>query len=238
MGADDAADIARILQRGLLPTAIPEIAGLLIAARYHTGGSGEVGGDWFDVLALPHGHVACVIGDVAGHGTGAAATMAQLRYAVRAYLLTEQRPGPVLEKLNRLAEWALPGEVATTMIAMFDAAGEEVRIAAAGHLPPLLTAPGRTEYVAIDAGPALGLNPDAEFTEAVTTVQEGQILVLFTDGLVERRGEPIDDGLARLARACDEEHDGELIDHLVATVPPPEGDDDLAVLTICRDGGV
>lgn len=207
-----------------------------ITTRYRAGGAADVGGDWYDVLDLPAGGVAVVVGDVAGHGITAATTMGHLQYAVRAYLLDETSPAALLERLNRLTQWALPGEIATAIVVVLDPDHEHARIASAGHVPPLLVAPGTASYVQIDNGPALGLTSDAAYDEVAHVLDETTML-LFTDGLVERRGESIDVGLARLARSSAESSAGDLLDHLLASVPDPSGNDDLAVVAVRRKDG-
>lgn len=227
-------DVARILQQGLAPVALPEVAGLDLAARYRVGGPGEVGGDWYDVLDLPHAGVAFVIGDVAGRGIPAATTMGHLRHALRAYVLEDDSPASVLRRLNRLAQWILPGEVATAIVAIVDPDNERVSIASAGHPPPLLIAEDTSEYLEVQGGPALGLSEKAEYVDTVRPL-DGCALLFFTDGLVERRGESIDDGLARLASTTrSKPWNSRFLDDLLAEVPDPDGADDLAVIAVRR----
>ena len=214
--------------------ALPEVPGLSVDARYRVGGHGEVGGDWYDVLDLPGAGVAIVIGDVAGRGIPAATTMAHLRHGLRAYVLEDDSPGSVLRRLNRLAQWILPGEVATAMVAVIDPRIATVTVASAGHPPPLLIDGGRADYLALDGGPALGVAPDPTYPEA-TFAADSAAMLFFTDGLVERRGESIDDGFARLAAACtSRQWSPGFLDHLLAEVPDPAGADDLAVVAVRR----
>ena len=233
----DAGDVARILQRGLAPPAVPEFDALVISARYRAGGHnqvGEVGGDWYDVLDLPDAGVAIVIGDVAGHGVAAATTMGHLQHALRAYLVEDDSPSSVLCRLNRLAQWMLPGEIATAAVAVVDDANEQVTIASAGHPPPVIIKSGSAAVVALDIGPAVGVVPEPQYPETVLPL-ESATLVLFTDGLVERRGESIDDGLARLREVAAAPSDGTgLLDRLLDQVPDPNGNDDLAVVAFRR----
>ena len=230
-----AINVARTLQRGLIPQVATSVAGLHVTSRYLIGGLGEVGGDWYDVLELPGGGAAAVIGDVAGHGIGAATTMGELRHSVRAYLLDDRGPGTVLSKVSRLTQWLLPGEVATCLIAVFDAATDEVRLASAGHVPPLLLGDGWAEYVALQGGPALGVVDDATYPEMVQHLGDASLL-LFTDGLIERRGEAIDEGLERLAAASARYGgEGDFVDRLIAEVPAAGAADDLALIAVCRE---
>ena len=204
--------------------------------RYRAGGGADVGGDWHDVLDLPAGGVAVVVGDVAGHGVTAATTMGHLQHATRAYLLDETSPSAILGRLNRLTQWALPGEIASAIVVVLDSNNERARIASAGHLPPLLVAPGAASYLDLDNGPALGLTPDAAYAEAEHEMDDATLL-LFTDGLVERRGESIDVGLARLAAVSAQAPQADLLEHLLHHVPDPSGNDDLAVVAVRRRDG-
>lgn len=226
-------DVARILQEGLAPRAVPVLDGLEVAARYRAGGGADVGGDWYDVLDLPGAGVAVVVGDVAGHGVTAATTMGHLQHALRAYALEDDSPGAILRRLNRLTQWALPGEVATAIVVVLDPDNERARIASAGHLPPLLIADGGTAYVDLDNGPALGVTAEAVYAEVEQAMGDATML-LFTDGLVERRGESIDVGLERLARSSAGATRDQLLDVLLSAVPDPDGTDDLAVVAVRR----
>ena len=231
--AQSALHVARTLQRGLAPSEIPPIEDLHVAARYRTGGQGEVGGDWYDLLTLPNDRVAVVVGDVAGHGVGAATTMGHLRHAARAYLLEDGDPATALARLNRLAQWILPGEIATVVIAVFPAGRSHVELTSAGHLPPLLLLDGGGSLLDLPRAPALGVTPDPSYVTTSQAFDRNAMLVLYTDGLVERRGEPIDDGLERL-RATAAAHGAvdDLCDRLLAGIPEGPHDDDLAVVTV------
>jgi chemotaxis family two-component system sensor kinase Cph1 len=217
----------------LAPRAVPVLEGLHVSARYQAGGGADVGGDWYDVLDLPGAGVAVVVGDVAGHGVTAATTMGHLQHAVRAYLLDDDSPASLLARLNRLTQWALPGEVASAIVVVVDPDNERARIASAGHLPPLRIAGEAASYVELENGPALGVTADGIYAE-VEHVLDDTTMLLFTDGLVERRGESIDVGLSRLAQASTEVSGDALLDHLLKTVPDPGGQDDLAVVALER----
>ena len=234
--AADNAAVARTLQQGLTPDRLPALAGLRAAGRYRAGGVGDVGGDWYDLLDLGADGVAVVIGDVAGRGIAAATTMAQLRFAVRAFLLDDRAPGSVLSRLNRLVAWLLPGEVATAVVGLIAADHSRVTFASSGHPPVLWLHGDMADYADVTAGPALGLQPDTAYEDAVLPLAPGSGFLLYTDGMVERRGEPIDDGLARLAAAAATVHaDTAFVDMLIDEVAPLEGGDDLAVLAVVRD---
>jgi serine phosphatase RsbU (regulator of sigma subunit) len=227
--------VARILQRGLAPDAVPNLEGMTVTARYSTGGIGEVGGDWYDVLCPPGDGVAIVIGDVAGQGIGAAASMGQLRHGARAYLLEDQSPAAVLTKLNGLIRWLLPKEVATAVVACVGPDRSAVTVASAGH-PPVMWLGGRGgEFLDMARGPALGLKAAPDYADTQFSLAPGDGLLLYTDGLVERRGETIDDGLARLAAEVRRTvPDPALLDRLIDSVPGASAGDDLAVLAVLR----
>lgn len=230
----EAADVARMLQKGLAPEVVDNVTGMSVQARYRAGGLGDVGGDWYDVLELPGGGAAVVIGDVAGHGITAATTMAHLRHSARAYLLEERSPGAVLDRLNRLTSWLLAGEIATAIVAIFDTGRDDVRIASGGHLPPLAVSGPAADFVALQGGPALGVSAAATYADT-THPLDGAALLFFTDGLVERRGETIDAGLARLAEATARRAGSDdLLDQLIDEMLPSQIEDDLAVLLVRR----
>jgi serine phosphatase RsbU (regulator of sigma subunit) len=206
-----------------------------VAVRYVPASSqAEIGGDFYE-LAMLDGRLALAVGDVAGHSLHAATVMAELRHATRAYLAEGHPPGAVLDRLNNLMTRLIPGEVATMCLLMIDLPSGRARLANAGHPPPLLCHPdGTTEYL-VHRSPLLGLpaphEPDRELT-----IPPGATLVLFTDGLVERRGEHLDLGLATLARVAarvDPDLE-EYCDRLLEEVGPRTPDDDIAVVTLRR----
>jgi PAS domain S-box-containing protein len=226
---------ADVLQRSFVPERLPEIPGVQLAARFIPGGAGvEVGGDWYDVLEIGDGSIGLAIGDVAGRGVQAAAVMAQLRNALRAYVFEPHPPAIVLERLNSLA-WTLERNVMATLIYLvFDPSSGRVRFANAGHLPPLEAKPdGSTLYLEEGRSLPLGARPATSYSEAEHVLEPGSTLILYTDGLVEKRRTSIDDRLALLARSSKAEHDGleDLCDQLLAAVRP-SGEDDVALLAI------
>jgi anti-anti-sigma factor len=192
---------AGALQHSLLPSALPAVGGLEMAARY-VPGSGHVGGDWYDVFVLPSGEVGAVIGDVAGTGLKAAVIMGRMRSALRAYALQTTDPAEVLDRLDHKMRHFEPQSMATVLYAVFTPALDQVRISCSGHLPPLLAAPGQPA-VAVEVFPDLliGVPGTAPRRTTTVTVPAGGLLCLYTDGLVERRDRPIDDGIARLSAA-------------------------------------
>ncbi|MFF4172204.1 PP2C family protein-serine/threonine phosphatase [Streptomyces sp. NPDC001744] len=195
-------DTAEILQRAML-TDLPAVPGLRMAARYLPAGKGmNVGGDWYDAFLHPDGTLTTVIGDVTGHGLDAAVLMSQLRHALRAYALQGHSPGALLTLLHDLMRSLQPGLSATALVAQLRPASPEVVWATAGHLPPLLRTPDGTVHVLHDRGGfLLGLPVDQTVRDHHLTLAPGSSLLLYTDGLVERRARGVDPGIRRLAAA-------------------------------------
>jgi phosphoserine phosphatase RsbU/P len=190
------------LQRSLMPSALPAVSRLEMAARF-VPGSGNVGGDWYDVFALPSGSVCAVIGDVTGTGLNAAVIMGRMRSALRAYALETEDPADMLERLNRKMGHFEPDVMATVLCAVIPPSLEEVRISCAGHLPPLLAPPGQpAEVVKVAADLPIGLATPRPRRVITAHFPPGAVLCLYTDGLVERRDRPLDDGIARLCAAA------------------------------------
>jgi Stage II sporulation protein E (SpoIIE)/GAF domain len=192
---------AAALQRGLMPSALPTVPGVQIAARY-VPGIGVVGGDWYDVFVLPSGELGVVIGDVAGSGLAAAIVMGRMRSALRAYAMETTDPAEVLDRLDRKMQHFEPGALATVLYMVLDLALDRVHLCSAGHLPPVTAVPGEAGELA-DIAPGLMIGVDPRSRRLVSTVKiaHGAVLCLYTDGLVEWREFPLDDGLARLCDA-------------------------------------
>jgi phosphoserine phosphatase RsbU/P len=192
---------AAALARSLLPETLPDVPGLDMAARYIPG-NGDVGGDWYDVFLLPSGELCAVMGDVAGTGLDAAVTMGRMRSALRAYSLESRDPADVLSRLDANVQAFEPGTIATVCYAVFDLDLEHVRISSAGHLPPVVAMPGEAAGLATIRSDLL-IGATTDFTRHTTTLafRPGSVLCLYTDGLVERRGMFLDDGLDALCAA-------------------------------------
>ncbi|MDO0909448.1 SpoIIE family protein phosphatase [Streptomyces sp. DT2A-34] len=193
------AALARGLQQALLPRRLSQHPLVETTGRYLPGTQGmEVGGDWYDVVAAGDG-LALVIGDVQGHGVQAAATMGQLRSAVRAFALGDRPPDEVMSGTNRLLIDLDAGLFASCCYIRLDPATGVAQAAVAGHLPPLLRRPdGRTHVVDLPGGVVLGVDPQAQYPVAELRMEPGAVLALYTDGLVERPGVDIDDGISAL----------------------------------------
>ena len=198
-------DLASTLQQALLPESLPRADGLEIAVRYLPAEGSAAGGDFYDAVELPGGRLGIAVGDIVGHGAEAAAAMGQLRSALRAYALEGRSPARLLQLLSRYADGVAGARGATLVYAVVDPAAREVRYAAAGHPPPLLVSSnGRARYLEGARGVPLDRALGHVYEDAVAAVPEGTTLVLYSDGAIERRGEPLDVGLGRLAEAAAE----------------------------------
>lgn len=232
-------NIAERLQRSLLPV-LPKVEPLQLAARYAASSTtAQVGGDWYDCFVVPNGDTALVIGDVTGHDLDAAVAMSQLRSMLRGIAVDRQEPPEAVLRRLDMANHTMYREATATCIYGLIRGGTdgpwELLHSSAGHLPPLLTAPdGRTRYLDAGSGLLLGMDPDAPRPSATDAIPAHSTLLLYTDGLIERRGESLDDAMERLRRcasdlACEplEVFCDELLIGLGA-----DSDDDIAVLAV------
>jgi serine phosphatase RsbU (regulator of sigma subunit) len=239
-------DLAEGLQRSLLTEpAQPDDA--QIAVRYTPAAeAAQVGGDWYDAFVQPGGSTMIVIGDVIGHDTAAAAAMGQVRTMLRtAAALTGMGPADVLRGVDLVMDTLRAGVTATAVVARLQPAGEgsgggaRVRWSNAGHPPPMVISPDGAVTTLARAGAdlLLGIDPATERVESEVTLDRGATLLLFTDGLVERRGQSIDDGLTRLrdtlrALAADAVSLDDLCDQVLARMLPPRPEDDVALVAV------
>ena len=192
---------AAALQRSLVPTALPVVPGADMAARY-VAGRGGVGGDWYDVFTLPTGELCVVVGDVAGSGLPAAVIMGRMRSALRAYALETRDPVEVLARLDRKMQHFEPDAMATVLYAVIEPGLDRMHICLAGHFAPVIAYPGRpTELASVATGLIIGVADPAQRPVSTVRIPPGTLLCFYTDGLIERPGEVIDDGLARLCQA-------------------------------------
>jgi serine phosphatase RsbU (regulator of sigma subunit)/anti-sigma regulatory factor (Ser/Thr protein kinase) len=228
---------ALTLQRSMLPTDLPAPSSVEVNRRYLPGSKLiEVGGDWYESMRLPGGRVALVVGDVAGHGVRAAVTMGRLRTAIHTLAMLELPPAETLQQLNELMQELGVREphFATCVYAIYDAVAGTCEVASAGHLPPLLVRPdGTNELLDLNTAPPLGVG-SGPIQSRTLTIEDGSLLVLYTDGLVEKRGRDIDEGLGRLREifgpgSADEPLE-ELCRATLAGVYADEHRDDIAVL--------
>lgn len=232
--------IAETLQRSLLPQTLPSVPGAVLGARYLPAASeSEVGGDWYDAIALPGGRLLLVMGDVSGKGLAAASTLGALRNAIRAYALEGHGPAEIAERVNRfvLAEPSRD-HMATLVLAVFDPVSGQLSWVNAGHPPPLtLGADHSPRFLDGARSVPLGVLPFPGYEEETAIVASGGAVVLYTDGLIERRGEHLETGMALLASAAaDGPLDADaLCDRLLAAaVPSGATSDDVALLTLAH----
>ncbi len=224
------------LQRSLLPARLPQVEGVELAVRYLPAAGLEAGGDFYEALALPDGAVGIAVGDVVGRGAVAAAAMGQLRSAMRAFGLVDDSPGVVLSRLSAYADTVGGAMAATAIFGRLVPGTGELRYACAGHpWPLLLHADGRVEYLKAGRGVPLGCLPDPAYGEATVTLEPGATLLLYTDGLTERRGEDVDAALDRLgtsAAAAVGMPLEELVDRAIAGAGPSAPADDVALVAV------
>jgi serine phosphatase RsbU (regulator of sigma subunit) len=231
-------EVATTLQRSLLPAALPSHPGARCAARYLPTSAGvEVGGDWYDAFELPDGTLALVMGDVTGHDVQAAGVMGKLRSALRAYALDGYGPGEVLTRLNQFVTMLHPNVMATCVYAIYAAEQATLTWTSAGHFPPLLAVPGQPAgYLqAHSAQLPIGALANSEYTDTVHMLPPGSRLLLFTDGLIERRGADLEDGMNELAEAARHAPPGAeaLCAHLLdVCLPDGTAADDVALLAM------
>ncbi|WP_431874808.1 ATP-binding SpoIIE family protein phosphatase [Amycolatopsis sacchari] len=200
--AQSARAAASKLQRSLLPAQLPLVPSLDFAARYVPGGRSIVAGDWYDVFTLPNGWMGIVIGDVVGHDLPAAVVMGRLRSALRAYSLEHTDPAEVLTRLDRKAQHFEPGMMATVLYGTLEPNFEKLYLSSAGHLAPVLASPGEpTEFAKLPTDPPIGAVREARRQTTEIDLPPGTITCFYTDGLVERRHAPLDQGLEALRSA-------------------------------------
>jgi serine phosphatase RsbU (regulator of sigma subunit)/anti-sigma regulatory factor (Ser/Thr protein kinase) len=228
---------ALTLQRAMLPTGLSAPSSVEVRHRYLPGSKLiEVGGDWYESIALPGGRVALVVGDVAGHGVRAAVTMGRLRTAIHTLAMLELPPAETLQQLNELMQelGAREPHFATCVYAIFDAVTGSCEVASAGHLPPLLVRPdGSNELLDVWPAPPLGVGT-GPIQSRTLRVEDGSLLVMYTDGLVEKRTRDIDEGINKLREIFTPESVGLPLEDLcratLASVYADEHRDDIAVL--------
>jgi serine phosphatase RsbU (regulator of sigma subunit) len=229
--------VAETLQRSLLPESIPTLESWRLSAHYEPAAGDNVGGDWYDAFELRDGRLILLLGDVAGHGITAAGTMAQLRNALRAQLFAGAAPAEALNQLNDFCVHMLPSAFATVIAALVDLGSGQVEAASAGHLIPYLTnsaahSIGKAVPAPIQVSPPIGV-PSATYAPSTFTVEPGHGLVMYSDGLVERRREGIDAGLNRLAETLGSA--GDLAaSRIWAAMVSGNVDDDVTIVTLHR----
>jgi len=237
--ATEQRSVTEIMQRALLPDELPALPGAHFSAKYLPGGSGvKMGGDWYDVFQLPSGRLGLVIGDVVGRGVLAASVMAEIRASLRAYLM-EGHPLPaVMQLLNELLVSMGRHRSATVAMLEIDFESGTVEGVSAGHLPPLIVSPdGEATFLEPAQGLPLGIRRGGDYRTRRYRIEVGSTVLLYTDGLVERRGEPIDEGLDRLraaARRAARNEDATFADRVYRELVEDGGalEDDVALLAV------
>lgn len=234
-GLDRAA--ASVLQRSLMPGALPKVTGVDFAARYVPGEAGGLGGDWYDVFGLPSGRLGIVIGDVVGRGLQAAVVMGRLRSALRAFALEEEDPAEVIERLDANVAHFEDNVMATVLYAIVEPSLETLTLSTAGHLPPVMARSGHpTALINVPVDLPVGVSVGPPRRTTTIELPPRSTLFLYTDGLVERRGQSLDVGLDALCEVVDADTDpeavcGTVMHRLVGGDPVH---DDVAMLVIRR----
>ncbi|MHB1539256.1 MAG: ATP-binding SpoIIE family protein phosphatase [Solirubrobacteraceae bacterium] len=234
--------LTELLQRTLLPQRLPTVPGMRFSAKYLPGQHGvRIGGDWYDVFSLSAGRLGFVIGDVVGRGIIAASVMAEMRAALRAYAMEDLEPAEMVTRLDALTTVMGRNRSATVAFYTLDIESERLCAASAGHLPGLLLpAHGEPRYVALASGPPLGFGRGHRYSQESFEFTPGSTLLLYSDGLIERRREPLDAGFERLLEAAQrsrhEDEDTALADRIYRSLLAGEiedaVEDDVALLSI------
>jgi anti-sigma regulatory factor (Ser/Thr protein kinase) len=234
-----ARDTSLTLQRSMLaPTELPTG----FAVRYEPAVSPlEIGGDWYDVLPVGDNHIGIIVGDCVGRGLAAAAVMGQLRSSARALLLTGAEPAMLLEQLDSVAKFIPDAFCTTVFVAILDTRSQTLSYSSAGHVPAVLAAPEVAPLLLTDAHSVpLAVHSDEPRQQATAVMVDGATLLLYTDGLVERRDESIDAGIARIVEVMDETIDlpvDAVADAMLAKLAPDAGyDDDVAIVLYRHQG--
>ena len=225
------------LQRALLPQVNPTIPQIEIASRYVAGAQGvDIGGDWYSVIGVDAERFAFVVGDVSGHGVDAVATMAHARFTLRAYLVDGDSPELALQKCSRQFDVTVDDHLITALVGVGNWRTGEFVVANAGHPPPLLASANQTDFISIPVGPPLGTGPSS-YKAATFSLASGSTLIVYTDGLIERRTEDIDSGLDRLVDVVGpivHEPVEDLVTQTLASLRDAAAADDIAVLALRR----
>jgi serine phosphatase RsbU (regulator of sigma subunit)/anti-sigma regulatory factor (Ser/Thr protein kinase) len=230
--------IARGLQRALLPSATINSTEVAVAARYEAGSDGlEIGGDWYDSFSLPGARIGLAVGDVVGTGLEAAAAMGRVRTALVALATQGSGPAALLMQLDEFVSGPNGSEFATACYAILDPSTGELRYASAAHPPALLVSPeGETRWLEAGRSLPLGSGRRPERTEAAIGIEPGSVIIFYSDGLVERRGESLSEGLARLeklARTYVDETVEALCDRIVTELEiGASGEDDTVIMCV------
>jgi serine phosphatase RsbU (regulator of sigma subunit) len=206
-----------------------------VGVRYRAGVEGiDVGGDWCDIVELGPCRVLLVVGDVSGRGLDTATTMASLHYSIRAYAREGDSPSTILSKLSKLVRLESDRQFASVLCGIVDVVGHRLTLANAGHLPPLVVADGHRQFVTTDTGAPIGVDDGRPYRETTIEVPPRSTVLAFTDGLVERRGETLDEGMDRLRITVPSAPASldRCLDELVDKMLTPASHDDTAILGV------
>jgi sigma-B regulation protein RsbU (phosphoserine phosphatase) len=225
-----------LLERSLLPSRLPKCPGLTFAVRFAPAEARTIGGDWYDLFVLPTGQLWIVVGDVAGHGVNAAVVMGRIRSALRAYAMLDTSPAHVLDLVERKVEQFEIGTYATIVCAVSSPPYDTLTISVAGHPPPVVAAPGQDPvFPEVEVSPPIWKSMNRARRSTTIALAPETVVAFYTDGLVERRGEPIDIGLARLKDAVStgtaDQVAANIMRKLVGNTVPT---DDIALLVVRR----
>ncbi|MFN2561567.1 MAG: PP2C family protein-serine/threonine phosphatase [Jatrophihabitans sp.] len=228
--------IAETLQHALLPQALPQVAGIETAVRYLSGTNGvDIGGDWYDLVPIDSARFFFVVGDVSGRGVPAGSVMGALRFAIRAFVSEGHPPDVVLESLRKMLDVVDDQHFATAVCGLADVERHEVTIANAGHPPPLCVTSDHAVYVDTPVGVPIGVASPHAYSSSSVTVPPGATLLIYTDGLIERRGENLNAGLDRLralATSAAALPVDAMLDTVVSEIAQGGLDDDTAILGV------
>jgi chemotaxis family two-component system sensor kinase Cph1 len=230
--------VAALMQQALMLDEVPAVPGVDVAVIFRPAQDDALGGDWYDVYFLPDGRAVVALGDVAGHGLEVAATMAQLRHALRAYVVREGDISQALGRLNDLSFSLLPGEMATLVVALVDPQARTLEVINAGHIPPVIGHVGGTsELIPLPRHPALGVARSVTYRATPVALGPGEVMVICTDGLIERRTESLDVQLDLLVASvgCSDGETSQATCNRLDLQFAPDGSDDMTVLALRFD---
>jgi PAS domain S-box-containing protein len=230
----------QVLQETLVPADFPRVRGYRLAGRYMAAESEHnIGGDWYDAFAVDERRVLVSVGDVSGHGVLAGRTMAKMRHAARAFACEDPDPGSVVTRLDNFFGHLRRGdEIVTVLVGLLDTERHTLELYSAGHVPPLVLRDGSSAFLDLDVRPPLGVAPERAARKSEVALDVGTTVLLYTDGLVERRGEHLDDGLERLARSARAALSDDVVTTRDAVIASCIGsrEDDLCLLILARTG--
>lgn len=230
----------QVLQETLVPADFPDVRGYRLAGRYMAAESEHnIGGDWYDAFAVDERRVLVSVGDVSGHGVLAARTMAKMRHAARAFACEDPDPGSVVTRLDNFFRHLRRGdEIVTVLVGLLDTERHTLELFSAGHVPPLVLRDDSSAFLDLHVRPPLGVAPERAARTSEVALDVGTTVLLYTDGLVERRGEPLDDGMERLARSARAALSDDVVTTRDAVIASCIGsrEDDLCLLILARTG--